>query len=259
MRFLAVLMAFAVVGCATGYQQFYTDLSADWAKNTVPPRKLEVKAGSSDLQADVYRMWEDGYALIGYSSFNGAFEGDAGAKAQAAKVGAEVVLVYSEYSDTAQGAIPLTTTSAVTTYGTGTVTAGGQVGTYSGTSTTYVPNTTMIPYAVRRYDQMASYFAPLKPACFGGLLGEPTDDDRRISGTNRLARVDALRRGSPAYNADLLPGDLVLEVGGKPFELDSWAAPKQSGETIALTVLRQSPRAGPPERLTKEVVLGSCE
>ncbi len=48
----------------------------------------------NDLEVDCQQMLEDGYDLVGYSSFNAANVGERGALNQAKKVHASVVILY---------------------------------------------------------------------------------------------------------------------------------------------------------------------
>lgn len=261
MRALVVGFALLLVsGCAGGYAQFYTDTSAPWAGQLIAPRAApSVVQGTGNMDRDVALMWQEGYALVGYSSFNGPFD-PYGVQVQARQVGAERIIRYAQHTGTEQGAIPYTTTRAVTTYETGTANAygsgGSATGTYSGTSTTYVPTTNYIPYSVSRYDQTALFFAPMGSACFGALLTDPTDTQRRAVGTNNVAVVDAVRTGSPVYLANLLPGDLLLSFAGMPvLHTAPWRG--RTGQTVEMTVARPTSKAA-YERVTLSITLGQC-
>jgi S1-C subfamily serine protease len=94
---------------------------------------------------------------------------------------------------------------------------GGMVnGSYSGTSTTYVPQTTMVPYSVDRYSQIAAYFKPLDRKGLGVKFDSLSDQQRQQIGTNKGLAITAVRKGSPAFMADVLPGDIILSVNGQP-------------------------------------------
>jgi hypothetical protein len=237
----AALLAVALLsGCQSGFSQFYEDYSTPWQGQLIAPTgDPRVVPGGGNADQVVASMFADGYVLIGVSSFNGPTESRTAAIQQARKVGAERIVLDVQYTNTNQGAIPLTTQQVVTSTTRGTASAygtgGSAYGTYSGTTTTTVPQTTYIPYSVDRYDQMALYFAPLGPPCFGVLLTELSDEDKRLIGSNRGARVNAVRRGSSAYNADILPGDLVVSVDGHALSQD---IPLRRGVSSAVGVRR---------------------
>ena len=87
-------------------------------------------------------------------------------RAQAERVGAQVVLVSSQYTHTVTGAIPLTVPTTSTTTSSGSATAYGAGGsvtaTGTGTSTTTGSQTVLMPYSVQRADFGAVYFARVK-------------------------------------------------------------------------------------------------
>jgi len=218
-RAAALLLILVTAGCKNGYEKFYQPF------NVPPPPAVQpvdfngeprIVASSGNLVDDTRRFYEDGYGPVGQSSFVGPVENQAGAIAQAKKLGAAFAVVWSKYQSTASGAVPFTTTTPQTTYTSGTMSAYGAGGTvngnYSGTSTTYNSQTTMIPYSVDRYDQVAVYFKPLERRGFGASMGSLSPQQRQQIGTNKGVLVLAVRKGSPAFMADILPGDIVLSI-----------------------------------------------
>jgi len=139
--------------------------------------------------------------------------------AQGKTVGAQYIVVSTKYARTVQGAIPITTFAPQTTYSNGTASAFGSggyaTGTYNGTSTTYSQQTSYMPYSVARYDQLAVYFVPLTRTGMGLLFRDITAQEAQGLGTQKAVAVAAVRRGSPAFDADILPGDIVTSIGGQ--------------------------------------------
>ena len=164
-------------------------------------------------------MYENGYVPVGSSSFVGPAQAASGAITQAKKVGAEIVVLYSKYQSTATGAIPITTPTQQTSFTSGTVNAFGSAGfgtgTYQGTTTTYGSQTTYVPFSVDRYDQAALYFAPAERKGLGVQFAAMTDQQKQQAATNQGVAVVSVRKESPAFRADILPGDIVLTVGGQ--------------------------------------------
>lgn len=217
--FLACLLA----GCTNGYEQFYRPNSglANSPLHAVPfSGEPKLAASGGDAKRDVREMYEQGYVLVGVSDFVGPAANQAGATAQAKKVGAAIVLISSKYRNTVSGAMPLTLPTATTSYSSGNVNTFGSggfaTGNYSGTTTTYGTQTTYIPYSVDKYEQVALYFAPLERAGFGVMLDPLTDGQRRELESNQGVQITVVRNGSPAFRADVLPGDLLLMVGTNP-------------------------------------------
>lgn len=257
MRFGLAVAVLMLMGCSTGFSEFYNDYS-EGVPREILVGEPSMYGGSKNFEDDILGMYEAGYFLIGESSFNGALEDEEGAKEQAQKVGAHAVLLYSEFTDSRSGVIPFTSTRPVTTFHSGTVSAGGVGGAYAGTSTTYVPQTTFIPYNVRRYDQMALYFVKMPPACLGALMYDATNEEKRAAGSHRINKIVAIRKGSPAYDANLFPGDLLVAVNDGAVNVES-SNYGRSGETIKLKLLRPIAQSTSYSPVSVELKLGVCE
>lgn len=221
MRRLAALLAFAALsGCASGYSTFYTPVPASAGLATERyAGEPQVVASSGDPSTDVDIMYTRGLGPVGYADFNGPMQSMAGAIAQAKNIGAQYVVAARQYTGTVSGAIPITTLQPQTTYTSGTVSATGSggyaTGTYNGTSTTYSSQTSYIPYSVTRYEQRAIFFAPLARQGLGLRVKEIGPADAQRLGTAKGMMISAIRRGSPAFDADLLPGDVLESINGQ--------------------------------------------
>lgn len=239
----AFALCLAIAGCANGYAEFYQTLPSAAVAQPTPGIEPSVRASTGDATKDADSMYAEGYIAIGYSSFNGPAQGLRGALEQGKKVGATYVVVSAQYAYTVSGAMPITTPTAQTSYTTGTVNAYGSggyaSGNYSGTTTTYGSQTAYVPYSIPRYDQAAVYFAPLPRTGLGAWLRLPTDGEARALGTARARIVRSVRRGSPAYNADLLPGDVIRAVDGQPFDEATVRQEIQSGQALHLSIDRE--------------------
>jgi len=217
MLFLLPLL-FIFSGCANPYSQFYKDYTdgIDITENpkvivpTDEPRLIE----GTNITKDATEMLENGYKLLGESSFNAATINQNLALQQAKKVHADTVLVYSQYTNTVSGSMPLTVPDTQTStgfhsgsiYGTG-----GGFANYSGSSytTTYGSRTTYIPYNTRMYDYYASFWVKLKPPKLGIYYNDLTNEYRRKIGSNKGVYVIVVVRNSPAFDADMLNGDII--------------------------------------------------
>lgn len=250
------LTVLLLAGCASGYSQFYQEVphrgSVEVVAFTGTPTVL---AGTGDPQADVIAAFAMGLVPIGVSSFNGPNEGMAGALAQAKKVGASHLLVSAAYARTVSGAIPITVPQTYTTQSSGTVSTSGPrgfaTGTYSGTSSTTGSSTSYIPYSVDRYDQQAVFLAPLDRGGVGFRFATLTTQQASELGTNKAVLVEAVRRGSPAFLADILPGDYVLSVNGAPiYDQDTFTAAVKFEQPLVFAISRGG------EQLNKTLTLG---
>jgi len=204
--------------CASGYAEFYTPVPQGPVAAEVFSGQPALIQSTGNPSNDVDAMYSRGFGPIGSASFNGPIQNVAGALAQAKKVGAEYVVVSRQYASTVSGVIPMTTFSPQTTYSSGTVNAygsGGYVsGTYNGTSTTYNEQTAYLPYSVERFDQQAIFFAPLAREGVGLRAIEISPQEAQRLGTQKGVIITSVRRGSPAFDADILPGDILTQVGG---------------------------------------------
>lgn len=274
-----LILIFCVIfcaGCATlenPYSKWYQDRTGgiDITKSPaviLPTGEPQIFSGN-DVDKDAQKMFEDGYNLLGFSSFN-AGEVDRGKLiAQARKVKAEIVVFYSQYTNTLSGVVPLTLPdnhTMTTTYsGMGNTNgniygSGGGWASYHGTSnafgqattTIYDTKTTYIPYSQNRYDYMASYWIKMKKPIFGVMAVDLTSEQRTKIGTNKGAFVNIVVKDSPAFIADIFKGDIITKlndddvVDAKTLQVMETA---NMGKKVSLTIIRDD------KTLTKEVQL----
>jgi len=216
---LLAMVIFLASGCVNNYEKFFQGHS-DIPPSVLLPHQGEPEVFSgSNYEADGLALMAQGYLQLGYSSFNATSSSETNLIEQAKKIGAAKVLTYQQYTNTEQGAMPLTLPKNQTTYHSGSVSAYGSgsssYGSYSGTSTTYGSTTTYIPYSNRRYDFHASYWAKAKPSILGVHLRDLTPDERQAIGRNTGTTVITPIYGSPAFNADILTGDIILSINGE--------------------------------------------
>lgn len=247
MRKLVPVLLLFVTACVNPYAQFYQGTPDARAIPSYEPVKEDLKIYSTDnFDRDAQTLIRKGYTLIGQSFFS------AGAnqilewqlREQAAKVGAHAVLIFSRYTHTASGAVPLVLPNTTTSYSRGTATAygsGGVVNAYgSGTTTTYGTQTMMMPYSVARYDVGALYFAKIFSRV--GISPVVVDDEtRKRLQTNVGIKVLLVTEGTSAFVADVLPGDIVLAIAGESIQSDEHyfqLIDKYEGQTVAFRIDR---------------------
>ncbi len=212
--FLIMLLPAFLVGCANPYSKYYNDCTgginiAESANVVIPIGETKLIQGSN-VEADDLQMLENGYLLLGESSFNAGPTNQNLAIGHAAKVHADTVIVYSQYTNTVSGSIPLTLPNTQTSYQSGSIYgSGGGFANYSGSSTTFGTSTTYIPYHVRRYDYYATFWVKAKPPSLGIHFGDLTDELRRKVESNKGVYIIVVIKDSPAFNADLLNGDII--------------------------------------------------
>ncbi len=213
---LLYILLFVVSGC-NPYAQFYHDLSGgvnvlENPNFIIPTNKPKLVQGS-DTEKDTLRMMEEGYVLLGVSSFNAGNVNQRGAANHAAKVHADTVIVYNSYTGTVSGSMPLTMPNTQSSYHSGSIYgSGGGFATYSGTSTTYGTQTTYIPYNVNRYDYYATFWIKKKQMTLGIYFDNLTDELRRKIESNKGVYISVVVKKSPAFENDLLAGDIIRKI-----------------------------------------------
>lgn len=251
MKFIVPLCALVLLsGCVSGYKQFYTQIpgvtpEAIAATRAAPPPSEPEVQRSAGIPDEEY-LGRLGYAAIGYSSFNsGRVESESSAVAQARDVGADlVVIINPQYTNTVNSQIPITTPTSQTSYTAGSATAygsGGSATAYgSSTTTTYGSKTTYMPMSVRRYDYGAVYYVKKKYS-LGVSWREFTSEERQIFKTNAGLYIRYAVKGTPAFYADILPGDILAAINGESIygvEEAGELLRKHAGEEVDLAIFR---------------------
>jgi PDZ domain len=221
-----IAISTALAGCASGYKEFYSpntgiDQQRIAALRAAPPpaQPLVERASPGSFDEIINAYAKRGYGMIGSSNFNsGRDVSEDGAVLQGKSVGADLVLILNpKYTGSVTSSIPITTPTTSTTYSNSTATAygsGGSVTAYgSGVSTTYGTSTNYIPMTVNRVDYGAIYFVKRKYG-LGASFRDLNDTERQELQTNRGAVARLIVDGTPAFNADLLIGDVFTSIDG---------------------------------------------
>jgi hypothetical protein len=259
---LAAGLGLFLTGCATNpVRQFYQDDMPEMPvafkqQLLLPNGKPQIIAiAETQHKEEVHHLEEQGYTIIGTLAINGPAISQAQLIKQAKKVGAAMVLCSSEYSGTQQGVRPIVTYQPGQTYTTtesGTVNAnaygsGGYAsgfGTYSGSATTTSSgtyDTQYVPYKYDTYRTVASFWRQLKPLIFGARYSQIPEDLRISLQRNTGAYVSAVIQGSPAFRANILAGDIIIQIADTPILImQDTSEPLQAhaGQKIQLKIIR---------------------
>ena len=183
---------------------------------------------SGDLKADAVTMWRKGYAPLGYSAFNSSSSKIKDAFRWGKKINAKYIIIGGKHVSSSTSTIPITMPNTTTSYNQGAVNAYGSGGTaygnYSGTTTTYGSRTTYIPVTNNIFYKMAVYFGEYPKKGDGIYSRALTDEEIARYETQRGVVVSSVREGSPAYNANILPGDVIIKLNDQPFDMTTWNA-----------------------------------
>jgi len=225
-RLLPVLVVALLSGCASGYKQFYKPAQGASpeqiaARRVGPPPAMPIveRASLGDGAALLDSYAKRGFIMIGQSMFNsGRAESEDSAISQAQNVGADLVCILNpRYTGSTTSSIPITTPTRSTSYSTGTATAYGSglpITAYgSSTATTYGTTTNYVPITVHRSDYGAIYFVKQRFG-LGVFIRDLNDGERQELQTNKGAVVRLVVDGTPAFNADLLVGDVLTSIDG---------------------------------------------
>lgn len=250
--------------CSSGYSSFYRpartpspELIASIRVGPPPAMPLVERAQPMDGQAILDAYGKRGFVMIGSSFFNtGQPESDSSAVSQGQKVGADLVLILNpKYTGSETSYIPITTPTSTTSYSSGSATAygpGGPVTAYgSGTTTTYGSTTNYVPFTINKSDYGAIYFAKVR-SIFGAFSRDLNDNERQELQTNKGAVIRALVNGSPAFNADILVGDIITMVDGIQVQTSSALVEllrERKGKQVSLSLIRRG------QRIEKSVTL----
>ena len=106
---LGITICIILAGCANNFSQTYSGMTVNevqqkrgWSLDTMAAEPVVIGVPKDDFQPTLRRHMEDGWVDLGYSGWSG--QGQAGsaddAKVQARKVGANLVLLSSEFLGT---------------------------------------------------------------------------------------------------------------------------------------------------------------
>lgn len=251
---LAVSLSLLITGCVSGYQQFYQPAQGKTpetivARRAAPPPAIPLveRSQPDDGQLILDAYAKRGYAMVGHSTFNsGRPESEDSAVRQGQKVGADLVLILNpKYTGSVTSAIPITTPTTTTSYSSGSATAYGRDGPVTaygaGTTTTYGSTTNYVPFTVHRSDYGAVFFVKERFS-LGVFTRDLNDAERQEFQSNKGAAVRLVVDGTPAFDADILVGDVITAVDGKAVSSAKALSDllrERAGNVIAVSIVRR--------------------
>lgn len=229
--FIVTFAAITLTGCSSlntfnAYYRTYHPLRTAAEAVPAPEDEAPVIRTGSSMNVDYIRMLQGGYVPIGYSRYRAAFSASTDALESVAKhYRAVLVLTYTKDLGRNQIVVPLTTPTQ--TYSTTNSNAtlhdnrgNSLYGSGSSTTTTYGNTTTYYPLSFNEYDFVAVYWARATATPLEAYLGDIPTALRSRADTNRGAYVLLVVNNGPAYEADIVQGDIILSVNGK--RVDNW-------------------------------------
>lgn len=242
---LLCLIALALSGCTSPWEQFYsgTELPGDYVYGGA------TQCYRVDKPEDVKEYLKESFVVFGESNFNaGGGVSLSGLQAHGEKVGADIVLYWAGNARTTQTAMVIphyNPGTQQTTY----LNGYGSGGSFSGTATTYSPGTyssEVVPVTVTRMDYSALFLRKrvTKPA-LGIRVREMTSAEASAVGTNSAVGIDLVVRHAPAFEADVMDGDYLLEIDGTKIpDVKTFLRliETKRGQTITLLLSRRGTR-----------------
>lgn len=176
---------------------------------------------------DYQRLLEDGFDMLGSSTFQDSAVSPQLLVEQAKKVGAEIALVYTTAMTKVPDAIKFQQAKS----------AAAMKGKIDEVSNEKVPEWEAVSQAAQYYDYYATYWVKLPPPLLGlHVQDHPTDDNK--PGLPVLAVI----KDSPAAAADLHKGDIVLKIGDvevKNGDILVQTVHANAGKRVEITWLRE--------------------
>ena len=248
---LCIIVVAVFASCATmnPFANYYHDNTggidiASSKKVILPIGEPKIVQGI-DPKTDYNLMLENAYSLIGYSSFDGPAIENSGAIEVAKQVHASVIIIYSKYKETLNGSIPLVLPDShnSNTLINGSISGSTGSALFSGTAvtTTTGTRTVEIPYSTQTFNYFISYWIKVKPGILGAFLKDLTPEIRAKIQSNKGALVVDVINGSPAFEADILPGDVMKKIGDIEILNDftyQQALLKYAGQTVDVILFR---------------------
>lgn len=225
---LLLVLAVSVPAVAGLYEDFFqaTGSAQDGIPSKLPPQVYT----SSDLDADMLRLLEDGYFPIGRSSWVGTPEDIKKTTKFAKKIKASVALVNYRYIETVSGGTRIVMMPVIGGYG-------GMIGGAH-------------PVSFDRYEQTTFFFVKLKPEIngFGFRWDNLTTQQASAVGSGKGIVVRAIVRGSTAFDAGIIKGDIILTIAGQDIstpERNRQVRTDFANQTVPVEIIRE----GKPQTL----------
>jgi C-terminal processing protease CtpA/Prc len=176
---------------------------------------IYIYSNVSDLDKAIAELMVDGYIDIGISSFYGVDRDNLNSqiKEQSQLIKACKIVVYSSYRNTMSGNYALQTPRIQSS----TSPISGNVGStqFYGTinTTTYGTNTSYVPYSYEVYNNTVYFMNKATGYRTGMIVQNLTDSLKQSINSNKGVYVYIVVKGTTAYNAEIVPGDIVTKIG----------------------------------------------
>ncbi len=252
MRLLLItLIAALTAACANPYRSNFNSIQdryPQWLESRLAPKAAAPDVvQTDDIQKEGWGLVEKGYVMIGFSRFDLPQISIDLAISEGKTRGADIVLVQKRFSKSLTETVTMTQwgPTETTEYREDTGISGDRgtrrVDRRVSVTTTRGPETVYVPQQVDYYEHSATYWRKVERTLFGAVVQDLTDEQKARLQTNRGLSVRALVTDSPAFQADLLKGDIILKIDGQqvPSAQKFYEGLIQkAGQDVKLSILR---------------------
>ncbi len=248
----AVALLIVLTGCATNwYAKSYQDYRppSELVKSLpegANPLIIHVEYDRGAREEAAKDLLRKNFIVIGESAFYAADATDEQLKNHARNIGAEAVLHSSKFSETKSGVVGVPQYNPGQSYRSSfSGYSGGRHFYGSGTTTTPGSfSTQYVPYSVDLHEYSVLYFAKSETKRRFGFNFRDLNPKEKLSlESNVGVAIDVVLNGSPAYEANLLEGDIITAIAGRKVT-DAQSMKKLLDEAPAGSVAFQIVRKG---------------
>jgi len=177
-----------------------------------PGENMEVVYVDS-ISASMNEWRRNRFFPLGGSSFQAPLQSASSLVRFGTGLGATHATYERKYLRTNSGVMPLTMTTPTTSYSSGSIYTPSGTASYSGTTYGTQTTTTMMPYSIDRYSHNIIYWAPFVGTPATGVIpSDLSSEDTVRFNRNTGALVDVVVKETPAFYANILPGDLIIQI-----------------------------------------------
>ena len=198
---LSIVVATLLSGCASPVYKYFTPMQVTNATEPISCINPQVTVIQS-IDPNMQKVLRQGWVEVGYSSWNDeASDIQSDLIKKAKEINACLVLVYKKQSGSEIEEMPVDGYAPSPFFG------GGYYGSYYGGFTSYAP------YTVYLYQYDIFFLTKMERFYTGLYVADLDDKSRKLIQSNKGVVVTLVVNESPAYNADIIPGDIITKVG----------------------------------------------
>lgn len=251
--FLTLAVCALLSGCQNPWKDFY---QGNALPEEAPFNGRPECVPTNDFDAAVKDAVRNGYVVFGQSSFNAGNNVKLyDLQSFGESIKADLIFYASGNQTTMQSSMVIPQFhpgTQQTTYLSG---YGSNGNSFYGTANTYSPGTyssTVVPVTVVRMDYFALYLKRnWNKVILGIHYGPVTPEQAKLVGTNSALIAETILRRTPAFDADIYEGDILLEANGRKVNYDNFSdfLSAHRGQSVDFLIYRNG------SRITKKVKL----